>query len=90
MTKVAQSEVIWRALEEAAAEMPDKVGYICQGVSITFREMDEISDRVASGFLRQGVRKGDRIGIIGLNQLEWLYAFFAAATAALADSSFPF
>lgn len=79
MAQFSQSQVVWKVLEEAAEEMPDKVGYICQGVKISYREMNEISDRVASGFLRKGLRKGDRIGIIGLNQLEWLYAYFAAA-----------
>ena len=41
--------------------------------------MDRVSDRVACGLLDQGFQKGDRIGIIGLNQPEWLYAYFAAA-----------
>jgi len=35
--------------------------------------MDERSDRVACGLLGLGIRKGDRIGIVGLNQPEWLY-----------------
>jgi len=79
MAEYSRSQVVWKVLAEAAEAMPDKVGYVCQGVNVSYREMDDMSDRVASGFLRQGVRKGDRIGIIGLNQLEWLYAYFAAA-----------
>ena len=41
--------------------------------------MDKRSDRVAAGLLQLGVQKGDRIGIIGLNQPEWIYLYFAAA-----------
>jgi fatty-acyl-CoA synthase len=41
--------------------------------------VNEISDRVASGLLKLGFKKGERIGIIGLNQPEWLYTYFAAA-----------
>jgi fatty-acyl-CoA synthase len=53
--------------------------YVYQGKDYSFREVDKASDRVAAGLLRLGLKKGDRIGIIGLNQPEWLYTYFAAA-----------
>ncbi|MBN2283774.1 MAG: AMP-binding protein [Deltaproteobacteria bacterium] len=79
MSELSRSQVVWKVLRDAAETMPEKIGYICQGREISFREMDEITDRVASGLLQMGFKKGDRIGIIGLNQLEWLYTYFAAA-----------
>ncbi|MEW6529950.1 MAG: AMP-binding protein [Thermodesulfobacteriota bacterium] len=79
MVQVSQASVVWQALAEAARTSPNKGGYIFLGRDISFRQMDEASDRVASGLLKLGFRKGDRIGIIGLNQPEWLYTYFAAA-----------
>ncbi len=79
MTGLSEASVIGKALEEAAAELPDRRMYVFQGQEISFQEMDNRSDRVAAGLLNLGFTKGDRIGIIGLNQPEWLYTYFAAA-----------
>ncbi|AFM28009.1 class I adenylate-forming enzyme family protein [Desulfomonile tiedjei] len=79
MTLPSGTIVVGEALREAARVMTDRVAYVYEGRDISFREMDEISDRVAAGLLMLGFRKGDRLGVIGLNQPEWLYAYFAAA-----------
>jgi fatty-acyl-CoA synthase len=73
------AETIWQALEQAASERGDRTAYIYQGQEITFREVSDAAGRVACGLLDLGFEKGDRIGIIGLNQPEWLYTYFAAA-----------
>lgn len=56
----------------------DKPFFIYQGEAVTYREFDRITDEIATAFLRMGLKKGDRVGIIALNQPEWLYTFFAA------------
>jgi acyl-CoA synthetase (AMP-forming)/AMP-acid ligase II len=71
--------VVWKALEEAAGEVPERSMYLYGGREITYRDVDEASSRLALGLLKLGFRKGDRIGIIALNQPEWLYTYFAAA-----------
>jgi len=77
--ELPQTDLIWQALQDAAEKLPDKPGLIYNEKEISFKEIDEASDRVASGLLKLGYRKGDRIGIIALNQPEWLYTYFAAA-----------
>lgn len=77
--KISSAATIGQALIEAAKEVPGKTGYVYEGKKISFAEMNASADRVASQLLRLGYRKGDRIGIIGLNQPEWLYTYFAAA-----------
>ncbi len=47
--------------------------------TITFGGFDELTDRVAAGLLARGIRRGDRIGLLGLNTSQWLAAFFGAA-----------
>ncbi len=79
MAEITKTEIVWKALEAAAKALPDHRGYVYLGDEITFKEMDEASDRVASGLLKLGFQKGDRIGIIGLNQPEWIYTYFACA-----------
>jgi len=79
MTQISKATVVWKALDDAASAVPQRRGYIYRGRDITYSEMDKISDHVAAGLLKRGFQKGDRIGIIGLNQPEWLYTYFAAA-----------
>ncbi len=83
MAGMMNSEVIGGALQEAVKSHPDSVGYVYQGKEVSFREMDATSDRVACGLMDLGFKPGDRLGIIGLNQLEWLYTFFAAVKIGL-------
>jgi fatty-acyl-CoA synthase len=76
------TNLIHDALSEAARPLPDgssRTAYIFRDRHISFRDVDEASDRVAAGLLKLGVVRGDRIGMIGANQPEWLYTYFAAA-----------
>ncbi len=79
MTMTASENLVGRTLEKTAKLMSGHLAYIYEGRCLSFNEMDETSDRVAQGLLNLGFEKGARIGIIALNQLEWLYTYFAAA-----------
>ncbi|MBW2348372.1 MAG: acyl--CoA ligase [Deltaproteobacteria bacterium] len=79
MSDIIQADTIGSALEKAAAASPNETMMIYDGKEISFGEVHAISDRVACGLLEMGFQKGDKIGIIGLNQPEWLYTYFAAA-----------
>ena len=73
MTSISNAPTIWEALKEAAQALPDRTSYIYGSEEISFKEMDDRSDKVAAGLLQLGIKKGDRLGIIGLNQPEWVY-----------------
>lgn len=79
MVDIIQADLVGQALEQAAKESPDQTMMIYEGTEISFSEVDAASDRVAAGLLKLGFSKGDKIGIIALNQPEWLYTYFAAA-----------
>ncbi|PWA12802.1 long-chain fatty acid--CoA ligase [Pueribacillus theae] len=70
---------IQSALSNAVSKTPDKVFLYEGDKQLTFKELDERTDRLAYAFLKEGIKRGDNIGIIALNQFEWLYTFFAAA-----------
>ncbi len=78
MAELLMSETIGRVLEEAGDKKGDDTLYIYRGEKISFKEVNERADRVASGLLRLGFTRGDRLGAIGLVQPEWLYLYFAA------------
>ncbi len=74
------SWIVHKALTKAVEKFPEKPFLIMDNEqSITFRKLDEISDYLASALLEEGFNKGDYLGILALNQVEWLYTYFATA-----------
>jgi long-chain acyl-CoA synthetase len=64
-------------LSKAAKNYPDSPCTIFKGAQITYREMEEITDRLAAGLASIGVKKGDRVGIFMPNTPQFVMAFFA-------------
>ena len=64
-------------LEEAARKHPDSPCTIFKGARISYREMDEITDRLAAGLAGIGLKKGDRVGIFMPNTPQFVMAYFA-------------
>lgn len=50
-----------------------------QGLRLSWREFAGAVDRVATGLLDLGVKRGDRVGIWSLNRPEWVLTQFATA-----------
>ncbi|MER7544673.1 class I adenylate-forming enzyme family protein [Actinomadura sp.] len=72
-----RADTVGAALEDAAAR--DKAFLHDGDDTFTFAEFDRLTDRVAGGLLARGIRRGDRIGLLGLNTPQWLAVFFGAA-----------
>jgi len=65
-----------KILRKTASRLPEKKAVIFGNRSITFDELDRAADRVASFLVRQGVVKGDRVGIIFPNIPEFVTVYF--------------
>ncbi len=48
----------------------------------SYRELDEAAVRLANGLRDLGIRRGDRVALLGRNSVEWVVAYFACAKAA--------
>lgn len=56
-----------------------RVAISFEGVELTYDELDERSNRLASALRANGFSHGDRVGVIMYNRLEWAEVFFAVA-----------
>ncbi|MEM8961548.1 MAG: long-chain-fatty-acid--CoA ligase [Acidobacteriota bacterium] len=67
-------------LTERARLTPDKEALVevASGSRWTYRQLNDRATRVAALWRRLGLEKGDRVGILAHNRVEFLDAFFAA------------
>jgi acyl-CoA synthetase (AMP-forming)/AMP-acid ligase II len=66
-----------------AYRYPDKVGALDLTRSLTFRDWNQRSCRLANALIGLGLKKGDRIAILAYNCLEWMEIYAAVAKAGL-------
>ena len=55
--------VLQQLLSKSARLYPDKAAVWARGTSITYRELEERSNQLAHRLRKQGVQKGDRVGL---------------------------
>lgn len=82
---ILSSSTLSQVLDETADKCGDETAFISvhQGISKNFTSFRHEVDRLASGFVSLGLRKGDRIGICSPNCYEWPLTQYAAAKAGL-------
>ncbi|MGA1822475.1 MAG: AMP-binding protein, partial [Thermoplasmatota archaeon] len=66
-------------LRHAAETNPERIAVFYQDIAVTYRQLDEMASQFASGLLKMGLEKGDRIGLYMPNYPEWITAFFGIA-----------
>jgi fatty-acyl-CoA synthase len=74
-------ETIAGNLERTIARVPDADALVSchQGIRYSYAEFGDAVDRLASGMLAAGLRKGDRVGVWGPNRAEWVLTQYATA-----------
>jgi long-chain acyl-CoA synthetase len=68
-------------LPTAARRFGDKVALITATRTLSFRQLDGESDRVAAALVARGVRPGQPVSLYAQNRWEWIVAYHAAAKA---------
>jgi len=78
-------KTIGQLLSEAVATWPERtcIVSIPQNVRLTFTQILQRADSLAAGFKKLDLKKGDRLGIWGPNDLEWIITFLAASRIGL-------
>ncbi len=74
---------IWAMLLDAASRNPDGEALVCGSSRISWREVVERSARIAAGFRKLGLARGDRVAVLLGNRIEFPLVLFAAAQAGL-------
>jgi len=72
---------VFHFLEESARKYPEHVCTIFKGATLTYRQVDELSDRLAAGLASLGVKKGQPVGIMLPNIPQFVVAYYAILKA---------
>ncbi|MEM7210567.1 MAG: AMP-binding protein [Pseudomonadota bacterium] len=70
---------IGQILPTAAARYGDKIALITETRSLSFNELEALSNRAANGLSAMGIQPGERVTLYGPNCWEWLVAYYGAA-----------
>jgi long-chain acyl-CoA synthetase len=68
-------------VEANAIEHPDRPALIFRGHMVTYRELNDLTDRMAAGLAALGLGKGDRVCLLMPNLPQFVIAFYGVLKA---------
>ena len=68
-------------LPAAAARFGDKIALVTAARTLTYTELDALSDRVTAGLVSRGVRPNEPVSLYSQNRWEWVVAYHGALKA---------
>src|SRR4030042_2902570 len=77
-------------LGKTASEVPQNTAVVLGSRRVSYRELDESSNRIANALINLGIKKGDHVAILMSRTPEWVINSFgvlkAGAAAVLLDA----
>jgi len=71
-------------LERTASEVPQQTAIVLGSRKVSYRELDETSNRIANALISLGIKKGDHVAILMSRTPEWVINCFGALKAGAA------
>jgi amino acid adenylation domain-containing protein len=76
--------LLQQLLRQSAARLPDKLAVVCRDEQLTYRELDDLSNRLAHLLHDNGVQPGDRVGLLFPKSVRSVVAMFGVLKAGAA------
>ena len=68
-------------LPGTAKRLPDKIALVFGARTLTYGELERLTNRAANGLRALGVNKGDRVTLFAPNSVEWVVSYVGIAKA---------
>ncbi len=72
---------LFELLSRTAQEWPGNVAFRCRERSLTYQQLDDLTNKLAAGLRDLGVRTGDRVMLFLPNSLEFVIAYYGILKA---------
>lgn len=72
---------LFEFLSNSARKYPDNVAFSLNNDSLTYRELDSLTNRLAGGLINSGVKKGDNVLLLLPNSLEYVIGYYGILKA---------
>ncbi len=72
---------LYQFLDEAASKTPDHACTIFKGATLTYKQVNDMTDQLAAGLVSLGVKKGQPVGILMPNIPQFVIAYYAILKA---------
>lgn len=88
MMNAPYSRTLFDLLNEQAERHRDHVAVISGGSKYSYADLLDRARRIAGGLSGLGLKRGDRLGLLINNRIEWVELFFAAAAIGVTVAPF--
>ena len=68
-------------LERSAYYFPDRLAVSQAGLEITYAQLNDQANRIATGLIKMGVEPGELVGLCAPNSADWITFYFGALKA---------
>jgi len=74
-------ENLKQMLKKTASEVPQQTAIVLGSRKVSYRELDETSNRIANALIRLGIKKGDHVALLISRNPDWVINCFGALKA---------
>jgi long-chain acyl-CoA synthetase len=75
------NKTIDQILPETAKRLPGKVALLFGERTLTYDQLERLTNQAANGLKALGIQKGDRVTLFAPNSVEWVVCYFGIAKA---------
>jgi long-chain acyl-CoA synthetase len=68
-------------LESSAFFFPDRPALRQDGMELTYAQLNDQANRIATGLIKMGVKPGDHVGLCAPNSTDWIAIYFGVLKA---------
>ena len=73
---LVHGRTIHRVLKNKVHQYGDREFFYYKGKGFSYQDLEKASDKVAKGLQSQGIKKGDKVGVVMKNRPEFLFIWF--------------
>ena len=68
-------------IDDAAGLYPDRAALIQDDLTLTYRQLDDRSNRISRGLIDRGIRRGERVALMWPNDVRYMESMFGVIRA---------